>query len=253
MVHIQKSKQEPTILTEFKAQENENWQPSFEKFSDNRANNKYYRTDFVAFLKREQGNLCCYCTDDFDNLIIREEAEDNHHTIKYEILIEHFLPQSRFRLFELDYYNLFACCKICKTDSKNPNKEIHCGDAKDEHLIPNYLLDPQCENYFEYKSNGEILPKNSGCKNFKDCEERLTKFKPHQALIYHSIKILNLNANTLKTRRKKFFMEYATELAKKSREEVMEEFAKYQNNQKRNLRFKGLAIFLIQMRLHKLS
>jgi uncharacterized protein (TIGR02646 family) len=252
MVHIQKSKQEPAILTEFKAQENEDWKPSFGKLSDNIVDNQYYRTDFVAFLKKEQGNLCCYCTDNFDNLL-SDGAKHSESVIRYEILIEHFLPQSRYKQFELDYQNLFAWCKICKTDSKNTHKEIHCGDAKDKYLIPNYLLDPWCEKYFKYNKEGEILPNSPYITDTKECEEKLSKLTNEQALAYHSIQILNLNADTLKTRRKKFFMEYSTELAKKSKEVVSEELERYKNNQKLNLRFKGLALFLINRRLQKFS
>jgi len=250
MVHIQKSKQEPTVLTQFKAQEDE-IRISYKDFSDDKTKNKFYRTDFIVFLKKEQGNLCCYCTDNFDNLVI-EGATHHENIVKYEILIEHFLPQSRFKLFELDYHNLFACCKICKTDSKNLNKEIHCGDAKDRYLIPNYLLDTECENYFEYKPNGEILPKNSGCKNFKACESGLTN-KPKQAMIYHALVILNLNTPSLISRRKTFFEAYSRQIKDLNKTELENELTEYQNNQKSNLRFKGLAIFLIQLRLHKLS
>lgn len=251
MVYIQKSKQEPEILADFKAQETEDWKPYFGNLSDDRANNKLYRTDFVNFLKKEQGNLCCYCGDDFAALTIEGTLHSNE-IIKYEVLIEHFLPQSRFKHFELDYYNLFASCKICKTDAKKEHKEIHCGDAKDKHLIPNYLLDPDCENYFEYKHSGEILPKDCSFSSFKECSENLNKLKLKQLVTYHTILLLNLNTDTLKIRRKAFFMNYATELAKKNKEELGKELGEYTHNQKKNLRFKGLALFLIKMRLAKL-
>ncbi len=196
--------------------------------------------------------MCCYCCDDFDNLTIGGALHDNE-IIKYEVLIEHFLPQSRFKHCELDYYNLFASCKICKTDAKKEHKEIHCGDAKDKHLIPNYLLDPDCENYFEYKHNGEILPKDCSFGSFKECGENLNKLKPKQLVTYHTILLLNLNTDTLKIRRKAFFMNYAAELAKKDKDELSKELEGYSFNHKRKLRFKGLALFLIKMRLAKLS
>jgi uncharacterized protein (TIGR02646 family) len=252
MVYIQKANQEPPILIEFKAQENEDWKPSFGKLSDDKVNNRLYRTNFESFLKEEQGNICCYCNDDF-NTLISTGALHSDNIIKYEVLIEHFLPQSRFIQFELDYYNLFASCKICKTDSKKEYKEIHCGDAKDKNLIPNYLLDPHCEDYFEYKSNGEILPKGCSLKTFEDCEKNLDKLSTKQSMVYHTIACLNLNTKSLKSRRNRFFNEYASLITLKGKEELLEELSKYKNNEKYNLRFKGLAIFLLNQRLAKLA
>ena len=86
-------------------------------------------------LLSEQYHLCCYCGG-------RVAAHNSH--------IEHFQPQ-RFQARRFDYDNLLLSC----------NGKDHCGAAKgkwfDERLLVS-PLDPRCEEYFDFGSDGSIAP-----------------------------------------------------------------------------------------------
>jgi uncharacterized protein (TIGR02646 family) len=64
-------------------------------------------------LLNEQGCLCAFC---------ERPLEISTATI------EHFQPKSSFPRLQLDYYNLFACCKVC-------------NENKTDHLLPAYIFD----------------------------------------------------------------------------------------------------------------
>jgi uncharacterized protein (TIGR02646 family) len=127
---------EPEALTTWKAEANEDWQPSYATLQ-----NPEKRKLHLSLLA-EQGNLCCYCG--------RRIGTDDSH-------IEHFRPQELFQSLELVYENLHASC-IRQTD---PGSPLHCGHHKgnwfDEasHISP---LEHDCEERFRYLLNGQIQP-----------------------------------------------------------------------------------------------
>jgi uncharacterized protein (TIGR02646 family) len=127
---------EPEVLANFKAQANEDWQPTYELL---RGEDK---KQFHQHLIIEQGHICCYCGE-------RIVCADSH--------IEHFQPQTEYPDLELDYFNLLASCQQ-KIAPKEPR---HCGMGKgdwfDAELLVSPLID-DCEEFFEYTAIGEILP-----------------------------------------------------------------------------------------------
>jgi uncharacterized protein (TIGR02646 family) len=127
---------EPTALANFKAQANQDWQPSYDQL---RGKDKQ---QLHQHLINEQGHICCYCGE-------RIVQSDSH--------IEHFQPQTDYGHLELDYFNLLASCQQ-KIEPKHPR---HCGMGKsdwfDEELLVSPLID-DCADFFEYTDIGEILP-----------------------------------------------------------------------------------------------
>jgi uncharacterized protein (TIGR02646 family) len=133
--YIRKSN-EPEVLTNFKAQANEDWQPSYDLL---RGKDKQ---QFHHHLITEQGHICCYCGE-------RIISADSH--------IEHFQPQTEYPHLELDYFNLIASCQQ-KIQPKEPR---HCGMGKGDWFDPDLLVSPliaDCEEFFEYTVDGQILP-----------------------------------------------------------------------------------------------
>ena len=87
-------------------------------------------------LLEEQGYLCCYCCGGI--------VKDSHH-------IEHFAAQSKTDdALSVDYNNLLASCGSQKYWPP------HCGNHRKNNEIPISPLDPDCESYFTYDSNGNI-------------------------------------------------------------------------------------------------
>jgi len=80
---------EPESVTQWKAQANDDWQPSYATLQNPQ------KRDLHLSLLNEQGHLCCYCGR-------RIGPEDSH--------VEHFRPQELFQTLELDYENLHASC-----------------------------------------------------------------------------------------------------------------------------------------------
>ena len=84
---------EPQSFTDWKAQENEDWKPTFNIFQNPEKREVRYN------LVTEQGYICCYCC---------SRIEDSYKST----VIEHFIPQSDEEEGEdnaLNYENLFAC------------------------------------------------------------------------------------------------------------------------------------------------
>lgn len=134
MKYIRKSN-EPEVLANFKAQANEDWQPSYELL---RGKDKQ---QFHHHLIIEQGHICCYCGE-------RIVSSDSH--------IEHFHPQTDYPHLELDYFNLIASCQQ-KIQPKEPR---HCGMGKGDWFDDRLLVSPllaDCEEFFEYTLDGQIV------------------------------------------------------------------------------------------------
>jgi uncharacterized protein (TIGR02646 family) len=126
---------EPEVLANFKAQANDDWQPTYDNFSGK--NKREFHDRLIA----EQGHICCYCGN-------RIQPDDSH--------IEHFKPQKNHPHLELDYFNLLTSCQ----NQVPPKEPRHCGMGKgdwfDVELLVSPLI-PDCEDFFEYTLDGQIL------------------------------------------------------------------------------------------------
>ena len=132
------------------------------------------------YLLDEQKYICCYC---------EQEVK-----LDSTIVVEHFLPQSRFKKHELDYYNLHIACT-------HSNK--HCDTVKGDELIVNLLLHPNCAFYFKYSPTGEILPNTHEFKNFAEFKANISNLKFRFQAVVHLISVLDLNNLQLIEERKK--------------------------------------------------
>uniref|UniRef100_B8HSX4 C2H2-type domain-containing protein n=1 Tax=Cyanothece sp. (strain PCC 7425 / ATCC 29141) TaxID=395961 RepID=B8HSX4_CYAP4 len=142
MKYIEKG-EEPSSFTGWKAQKNENWEPTWDNLQ---APQKPELHEALLF---EQGYICCYCG-------MRISKTNSH--------IEHLKPRSHFPELALDYNNLLSSCpgegdeKIQSEATKL--KHLHCGVGKDDWYDPTLMvspLAPNCTDYFSYTAFGEIL------------------------------------------------------------------------------------------------
>jgi uncharacterized protein (TIGR02646 family) len=135
--------QEPQSFTDWKAQENDNWQPKYETMPGQ------IRSDLHNSLLLEQGFTCCYCGMGITKNI-------SH--------IEHLYPRTKSdEDLKLDFNNLLSSCGFSEDYKKSENKNFlhcseHCGIKKDDDLIAVSPLQPDCEEFFRYGILGEILP-----------------------------------------------------------------------------------------------
>lgn len=134
MKYIDKTN-EPEVLKKFKAQANDDWQPTYDNFSGQ------YKREFHNHLIEEQGHICCYCGE-------RIQSDDSH--------IEHFKPQINHPHLELDYFNLLTSCQ----NQIQPKEPRHCGMGKDDWFDDALLVSPlipNCISFFEYSLDGQML------------------------------------------------------------------------------------------------
>lgn len=214
--------------------------PSFDKMKSD--DHKETKKSLLKQLHKENYGLCCFCQ--------KQVGAKN--------LIEHFLPQSIFKNEEVDYYNLFLCC-----DTKG-----QCSDAKKAELIAKFMTHSDCESFFKYNWEGEILP-NCNCTTWKDCETKLSSLPLIHQQAFIAIKTLNLNKANLTEERKEKLK--GKEVKKEEKEEesfltqldenktnidwLQSEAAKYQPSDKTNLLpdFAGMFLYFINEKLKKLK
>jgi len=137
MKYIKKSKEPASLRAFIEKEQRANIHPSYSNLD------KPVIEYLNKALLKEQGYLCCYCMEEISLNSLRRE---------------HFLPQSRFKEEELNYSNLFAACNF--SDGLPPEQQ-HCDIKKAHLLIPKYISDPKCSEYFRYNRSGEILPYGS--------------------------------------------------------------------------------------------
>ncbi len=132
---------EPRKFTEWKASENDDWQPTYDKLSGD------VKKAVYDSLLTEQGGICCYCE--------RELREDKSH---HDYHIEHLDPKYKNRL---DYSN-FLCSCLRDTEKGEPR---HCGHAKKAHEISVHPLQPDCQSKFTFTAAGEIIGLDQNAKD----------------------------------------------------------------------------------------
>ncbi len=136
MKHIIKNV-EPTELL--------NWKQNDKMFQRGKPNwNRLKKLQKDALLKstfNEQGGICCYC----ERYL---QFEDCH--------LEHFKSQEDYEEEQLNYQNILCSCqrKLSKGEPR------HCGNSKGSHDYAKFIspFDENCEGYFSYTAEGEILP-----------------------------------------------------------------------------------------------
>ncbi|CAN1212932.1 retron system putative HNH endonuclease [Tumidithrix helvetica PCC 7403] len=168
MRYIRKG-QEPPSFSDWKAQENDDWKPTF-----NTLRGKIKSAVHDALLS-EQGYTCCYC-----GMSITKNISH----------IEHLKPQSKYKDLALDFKNLLASCGISETFSaeyENVHHCLeHCGIKKDNELLAVSPLQPDCAEFFRYTGSGEIRP---------------TEDSDRKQAALDSLETLNLNESRLKAMR----------------------------------------------------
>jgi len=135
MKHIVKQG-EPQAFTDWKAQANEDWQPTYGVLAGET------KTTTKDALMQEQGYLCCYCE--------RRLTENDSH-------IEHFQPQNDQAADPLDFNNMLCSCQ----DQLKKGEPRHCGNLKGDWFDRDLLVSPfdiACEERFAFEGDGLIKP-----------------------------------------------------------------------------------------------
>jgi len=183
------------------------------------------------YLIAEQKHICCYCE--------QEIKIDN------KVVIEHQLPQSKFKHHELDYYNMHLSCT-------HDNK--HCDTQKKDELIVNLLLHPECSKFFKYSPTGEILPNTHEYKNFEEFKENTNLLQFRFQSVVHLISVLELNSNQLVNERKKTFNDIISNKdALFNTKAKIEAYLVMQNAKKISIRFPSLVRYVLEKLLIKLN
>ena len=146
-------------------------------------------------LYKEQNGACCYCNKFLDN--------DFH--------IEHFLPQSKFKKYEVQYDNLFLSC----------NSPFTCGSIKKNFLVSKYITYNNCVDLFKYGTNGEILP-NCSYTTIKKCFDNWVNLSKTHKDILIFIETLDLNHISLVNKRRDIYRnDYINEVARLGNDKVL--------------------------------
>ncbi|WP_446785879.1 retron system putative HNH endonuclease [Macellibacteroides fermentans] len=161
------------------------------------ANQKLVYNDFDKkkelnnLLIEEQGGICCYCQQRITELKITKTIGDAHN--------EHLIPQSAREDLQTNHGNLFACCCFSAGFPKNLQ---HCGEAKKNELIYEFIKWVDCDRYFKYNILGEITPVGP-YQSYKDFVDNEVLLDTKQKKALEAIKVLNLNQSSLQEERRK--------------------------------------------------
>lgn len=179
-------------------------------------------------LRAEQHNICCYCQRPTDHFYepsrggvgtIRLKGSRNEH-----LYPENGHPESIAR--QVDYNNLFACC-VDSMGHKEFEKHLrYCDVAKDNDIIPELITEPECESYFRYTLEGEIIP-NGDLKTWDEYDNCTSALPAKQDEARTCIRVLNLNCVTLMADRVQCIAAFVGLAKDKSAEELSELKAKW--------------------------
>lgn len=162
-------------------------------------------------LLNEQGCLCPFCEKRLDIGLAT---------------IEHFKPKSIYPDLQLDYFNLFVCCKTC-------------NERKDNHLIPAYIFDPRLDfnnliksgNLFAwygfgfrfYVSGLQCVLKNSSLDKNPKSEKDLKPEYWAKMIFQNVIELLKINDPLrLGEPRRKAFIALVTQIGNSSNDKLKE-------------------------------
>ncbi len=154
MKYITKNK-EPIEFTEWKGNDKmyKRGKPNWNRLTSSE------RDIIREALKKEQGEICCYCES--------ELLVDDYH-------IEHLKPKAKNKYpeLQLEYDNLLCSCQL-EIQKGEPR---HCGNSKGSWFDDKLLispLNPSCESKFKYTYDGHIKPEINNDIKAKTTIERL--------------------------------------------------------------------------------
>lgn len=191
------------------------------------------QTDLKTTLLTEQKSLCCYCQQ-----VITNQSST----------IEHFLPQAKFKLHEVDYLNLHLVCKCSRGLKAN---DTYCDVRKGNDLVINAILHPDCESFFRYTKNGEIIPNDSSYSNFEAFEKNLNKLTLKNQSIIHLIKVLNLNSPDLVAKRKKQTNDVLTLVRSLNTKAKVDAYIAKEDAKPKSIRFPSLIKYYLKIHRNK--
>lgn len=143
-------------------------------------------------LRLEQRGVCCYCQQR-----ITHYQDDNDGGSHNEHLIpENGEPDSLEN--QVVYNNLYAACNYSSGRSK---RDEYCAISKHNKPITPFIQRTDCDKYFKYNLNGEILP-TGPYNTIAEFKEHIDDLTDDQKDAYNTICILNLNHNSIKQLRK---------------------------------------------------
>ncbi len=234
MLFIEKSKPPRSLLKFVALQKSVNLHPSYKDLRSP------YIDDLDTILYQQQRGVCCYCM----------QVLPQSSSLRTR---EHFLPESKFKLDEVNYYNLYLACT-----EKDGTNTGHCDKTKGDILISKYIGHPNCEDFFKYNRKGEILPQKLSFEEWgkfsQSTKNDLFETSPETAEILATISILRLNQKELVNKRKDFISDILkTIMFFTSREQCESEIQKYKSSSVKNpQRFAGVALYFLREHLKKI-
>jgi uncharacterized protein (TIGR02646 family) len=233
MLYISKTKPPRSLLKFIALQKSANLHPSYKGLRSP------YIDDLDNLLYEQQKGLCCYC--------MQVLSADSRKRTR-----EHFLPESKFKLDEVNYFNLYLAC----TDKDGTNAG-HCDKTKGDILISKYIGHPNCEDFFKYNEEGEILPRKLGYEEWSKFKQSnkvdIFETSPETAEILATISILKLNTKGLKQKRENFIKTFKTVLnSVLTKQDCLNLIEKYKNSTHNKPKpFAGVALYFLRERLNQ--
>jgi uncharacterized protein (TIGR02646 family) len=129
------------------------------------------KSDCRLALVAEQGAICCYCNG--------EISPNSMH-------IEHLIPQGVDESLDVEWDNLLGCCPPQNKKGRRLQTQSHCGEFRGDKILNVTPLDADCETRFGYSLHGQIRPAIPG-----------------DAAATETLKVLNLTAEALRSRRQR--------------------------------------------------
>ena len=150
----------------------------------------------------QQGGICAYC---------EAGIPENNST---QQRIEHFHPKSHNdpqHNWTFDWNNMLGVCT--GTEQDGGKKNMHCDSSKERYVTKDkcegYLLNPLTMPYeclFDIKHDtGELTPNEEACSHAIVSDNAYSSVSE---LVRNTIRILNLNCDTLNQKRRRVILEY---------------------------------------------
>lgn len=235
MLYINKTKPPRTLLKYIAKQKSVGLHPSY-----NNLRSPYVENLDVQLFEEQKG-LCCYCMQ-----VIPDDTTKRTR--------EHFLPESKFKQDEVNYFNLYLACT-----EKDGTNGGHCDKTKGDILISKYIAHPKCEEFFKYNKKGEILPRKLGYEEWEKFKNssKLDIFEtsPETAEILATISVLKLNNKSLREKRERFINGFTQVLNSLSTKQACQSLIdKYKSSSHSNPKhFLGVALYFLNERLKQLQ
>jgi len=149
------------------------------------------KDDLRLALFSEQHGICCYCMQ-------RIQSPSAN-----KMVIEHFLPQSKFAEHSLDYFNIFASCQ---GGANGKQKHLyHCDESKGDSIISLNPADKSKMDLIKFTGDGKIV---TGIKQYDNEIDN----------------ILKLNIQSLREARRVIIVSLENAFSKFKNENVSENF-----------------------------